>query len=62
VDVLQIGESSGEQAPMIVAWVEHGAPDLELDALRARPSRAAVYGAGQSSAGSAQIVLRWLPA
>ena len=38
-----------EQAPVIVAWIEHGAPDLELDALRARPSRGAVYGVGQSS-------------
>jgi len=62
VDVLQIDESSDEQAPMIVAWIEHGAPDLELDALRARPSRGAVYGVGQSSAGSAQIVLRQLAA
>jgi hypothetical protein len=62
VDVLQIDESSGEQGPVIVAWIEHGAPDLELDALRARPGREAVYGAGQSSAGSAQIVLRRLAA
>jgi len=62
VDVLQIDESSDEQAPVIVAWLEHGAPDLELDALRARPSRGAVYGVGQSSAGSAQIVLRQLAA
>jgi len=58
VDVLQIDGHSNEQAPIIVAWIEHGAPDLELDALRARPSRGAVYGIGQSSAGSAQIVLR----
>ncbi|HKO53834.1 MAG TPA: hypothetical protein VJV79_39275 [Polyangiaceae bacterium] len=62
VDVLQVDESSDEQAPVIVAWIEHGAPDLELDALRARPSRGAVYGVGQSSAGSAQIVLRQLAA
>ena len=61
VDVLQIDENSGEH-PVIVAWIEHGAPDLELDALRARPSREAVYGVGQSSAGSAQIVLRRLAA
>src|SRR3954453_3421692 len=40
VDVLQIDENSGEH-PVIVAWIEHGAPDLELDALRARPSREA---------------------
>ena len=62
VDVLQIDETSDEHAPVIVAWLEHGAPDLELDALRARPTRGAVYGVGQSTAGSAQIVLRRLAA
>jgi hypothetical protein len=59
VDVLQIDRiKAGEQAPVIVAWIEHGAPDLEFDALRARPGRGAVYGVAQTSAGSAQIVLR----
>jgi hypothetical protein len=59
VDVLQIDQvKAGEHAPIIVAWIEHGAPDLEFDALRARPSRGAVYGVAQTSAGSAQIVLR----
>jgi hypothetical protein len=58
VDVLQIDEVTGAHAPVIVAWIEHGPPDLELDALRARPSRGAVYGVGQTSEGSAQIVLR----
>ena len=58
VDVLQIDQAHGEQAPLIVAWIEHGAPDLELDALRARPSRGAVFGIAQTSQGSAQIVLR----
>jgi hypothetical protein len=58
VDVLQIDQASHEQAPVIVAWLEHGAPDLELDALRARPSRSAVYGVAQTLAGAAQIVLR----
>jgi len=58
VDVLQIDQAVGAHAPVIVAWIEHGAPDLELDALRARPSRSAVYGIAQTSGGSAQIVLR----
>jgi hypothetical protein len=58
VDVLQIDEATSARAPVMVAWLEHGAPDLELDALRARPSRGAVYGVGQASQGSAQIILR----
>ena len=58
VDVLQIDQAADQQAPVIVAWIEHGAPDLELDALRARPSRSAVYGVARASAGSAQLVLR----
>ena len=59
VDVLQIDQTDvGEHAPIIVAWIEHGAPDLEFDALRARPSRSAVYGIAQTADGSAQVVLR----
>ncbi|MEO7038109.1 MAG: hypothetical protein ABI548_29340 [Polyangiaceae bacterium] len=57
VDMHQIDQvKAGER--VIVAWIEHGAPDLEFDALRARPSRGAVVGIAQASEGSAQIVLR----
>ncbi len=57
VDMHQIDQvKAGER--VIVAWIEHGAPDLEFDALRARPSRGATVGIAQASDGSAQIVLR----
>ncbi|HEY3667384.1 MAG TPA: hypothetical protein VGL19_15360 [Polyangiaceae bacterium] len=57
VDVLQIDQvNAGDQ--MIVAWLEHGAPDLEFDALRARPDRSSAVGVAQASQGSAHIVLR----
>ena len=57
VDMHQIDQAKvGER--VIVAWIEHGAPDLEFDALRARPSRGAVVGIARAAAGSAQIVLR----
>jgi len=43
VDVLGVS-ATGDHAPVIVAWVEQGKPDLEFDALEARPSQNAVYG------------------
>jgi hypothetical protein len=45
VDVLDLNASAGS-APVIVAWVEGGKPDLEFDALEARPGESAVYGVG----------------
>jgi hypothetical protein len=56
VDMLQIDTSAADQ--WIVAWVEDGAPDLEFDALRARPNADAFYGAAESARGSAHVVLR----
>jgi hypothetical protein len=57
VDVLQIDQvKAGDQ--VMVAWIEHGEPDLEFDALRARPRRSDVCGVAEAVAGSAQIVLR----
>jgi hypothetical protein len=52
VDV--VGVSTSERAPIIVAWVERGKPNLEFDALRARPSQDAVYGValGEGEPGS----------
>jgi len=59
VDVLQIDAAKGDgHAPVIVAWVERGAPDLDFDARRARPGIGAVYGLAKTSGGSAQIELR----
>lgn len=58
VDMLQINVAASEQSPLIVAWIENGAPDLEFDALRARPDSSAVYGSAESARGSAHVVLR----
>ena len=45
VSVELLGVSAADDAmPVIVAWVERGRPDLEFDALEARPSKDAVYG------------------
>ncbi|HEX6767600.1 MAG TPA: hypothetical protein VF103_19005 [Polyangiaceae bacterium] len=43
VDVLGVSASGGA-APIIVAWVERGKPNLEFDALEAKPSNDAMYG------------------
>ena len=59
VDVVGVGETPAEDA-VLVAWIERGKPDLEFDALRARPSDDAVYGTADAQAAStprAQVVL-----
>jgi hypothetical protein len=49
VAVEVLGLSAAERSGhVIVAWVERGKPDLEFDALRARPSNDAVYGVAAS--------------
>ncbi|HVW26381.1 MAG TPA: hypothetical protein VHC69_13520 [Polyangiaceae bacterium] len=48
--------SDGAGEPVVVAWVEHGVPDLELDALEARPRQGAYYGTALAHGG--EIVLR----
>jgi hypothetical protein len=51
VQVVQIGDAAepGSRSARVVAWVEPGHPDLEFDAMTARPSRDAVYGIGETS-------------
>jgi hypothetical protein len=58
VDVVGLVDTADTRDNVVVAWVERGDPDLEYDALRARPLPGAVYGVSRSDrAGSAQIVL-----
>jgi hypothetical protein len=59
VDVLGVSAASPD-ATVIVAWVERGKPDLEFDALEARPSNDAYYGvaaAGQRESVATPVVL-----
>jgi len=53
VDLVHLDVASS--APVVVAWVEPGEPDLEFDALRARPSPGAHYGTGSPGA---RVVLK----
>jgi hypothetical protein len=57
VDVLGVGASSAHEAPIIVAWVERGRPDLEFDAFEARPSADAFCGVAVASGDSSEVVL-----
>jgi hypothetical protein len=65
VDIVQLGESAsedavargGERRPrVVVAWIERGAPDLDFDALQARPAPDAFY--ALAVADDARLVLR----
>lgn len=63
VDVVQIGNDAEpiEAAPIVVAWIERGQPDLDFDGLEARPRLDAFYGVSRSplvTAGPARVVLK----
>lgn len=61
VDVVQLDADAQQgRAPVVVAWVESGPPDLEFDALQARPAANAFYGVADPGPqdGSARVVLR----
>lgn len=51
VDIVQIGNDAEpiEAAPIVVAWVERGQPDLDYDGLEARPRTDAFYGVARSA-------------
>jgi hypothetical protein len=55
-------ERAAKGEPVIVAWVEDGAADLELDGLRARPQRGAVVGVAPRTDGDVRIALKRAPA
>ncbi len=63
VDILQVGEEAklSPDGAVVVAWIEPGHPDLEYDALQARPGANAFYGmapSAQDASGHTRVVLR----
>ncbi|HZU82107.1 MAG TPA: hypothetical protein VE987_04285 [Polyangiaceae bacterium] len=48
VDLVELreraGATSGAVSPLVVAWIEPGAPDLEFDGRTSRPAPGSVYG------------------
>jgi hypothetical protein len=56
IDVVDVGERASD-TPVIVAWLEPGAADLDFDGRRARPGRDAYRGAASAHSEHAHIVL-----
>lgn len=56
VSFVQLPSDGADVDSVVVAWVEHGSPTLDLDAMGARPSQGAFYGVGARSDG--EIVLQ----
>jgi hypothetical protein len=51
VNLLELRDSAGEAtAPLVVAWIEAGDPDLEFDGRAARPQPGSIYGSVRRSA------------
>lgn len=44
VDLVQVGAAAAHRPAVVVAWIEEGQPDLEFDALTARPEKDAIFG------------------
>lgn len=59
VDIVQVGVTEDEASkPIVLAWVEPGEPNLEFDALRARPNPGAFYGVAQADADASSTRVR----
>lgn len=62
VDLVQIGAAADHRPAVVIAWVEAGQPDLEFDALTARPQSDAIYGVARidedGQMDPARVVLR----
>jgi hypothetical protein len=55
-DALAVGP--GVAKPVVVAWIDTGASDLEFDARRARPGRGSVYGVASREARQDAVQIR----
>lgn len=58
VNLLELREraaADGTAAPVVVAWIEAGEPDLEFDGRRARPQPGSVYGVARRDARRAGV-------
>jgi hypothetical protein len=62
VDLVNWSRGLREGAPVVVAWVEPGTPDLEFDGLRARPPADAWFGAADPEGGESLVVVVRRPA
>ena len=49
VSFLELGSEATESDSVVVAWVERGSANLDLDALEARPAEGSYYGVGKGT-------------
>jgi hypothetical protein len=56
IDVVDVGEGESD-SPVLVAWLERGAANLDFDGRRARPERGAYRGVASAQSEQAHIVL-----
>jgi hypothetical protein len=57
VSFLELGADAADPESVVVAWVESGSANLDLDALEARPADGTYYGVGSASAGNLVVRL-----
>lgn len=62
IDLVHVDAASSDEAPLVVAWLEQGEPDLEFDGRRARPGEGALFGHQQATRGGSSLVLLRQPA
>jgi hypothetical protein len=49
VSFVELGSETPESDSVVVAWVERGSANLDLDALEARPAEGSFYGVGKGT-------------
>ncbi len=57
IDLVHV-EGSAMEEESLVAWVEHGDPDLEFDARTARPGTGSMFGHGATNTTTGHVWLR----
>lgn len=55
IELRESAERADDEAPVVVAWIEAGEPNLEFDGRTARPAPGSVYGVAKRGARQARV-------